>query len=307
MSAFTPTTRDFTPPHAPDWLASATLTALLRRAARRRYCWGAARTLALGLPSLGVLPALLLPSQLLDWCEAERVQVRAFLEWLNRERQDSGVRLIDLDVSVSRAARWLSWGASAAAFAAACLFAGMAVRNPDSAGTLYVEALGNLWRSPRPPFTIAWMSLITAAYAMHLLATIAQTASTRELLRRLDAAAGTKSVIRVDSAPRSGTIPWLLAGAAGIAIGAWWAIPMTVAAGAHADYVRRLSCTMRAALADYMRQKTSAQPREQRERILVPQQVWPTCANVRCEALVPMTELRCVRCGTTVNELQPAC
>src|SRR4051812_6953617 len=97
MTAFTPTTREFTPPHAPDWLASATMTALLRSSRRRRFWSGPARTFAMGLPTLGVLPALLLPRDFVHWCLAERLQVREWLNWLSRERQARGESSLDID------------------------------------------------------------------------------------------------------------------------------------------------------------------------------------------------------------------
>src|SRR5437762_13499420 len=201
MAAFTPTTREFDSPNAPDWLASGALTALLRDFTG--LSWGPIKTLIAGAISAGLLPLLMLPEQLRTWMKIEQNQIDAFHEWETHETPRVATRgLLQNALNVLTIAL---------AFVCLGVFALYLLQH---APTQVLRALFIQRGHPLTFFSVLWVALLALAYALHFVSVSLRISSLRQTIRIEPAGLGSATLL-----------VWFAVGVLLLVAGAWWGLP----------------------------------------------------------------------------------
>lgn len=261
LTSFTPTSVTLHPPGAQDLLGQAVERAL-RRELNPLLSWPIPKALALGLPTAGLAPALLLPRLVRDVTQAERQQLFYLCRWLRQRTGDDAFTALAERADRVGAFRWLRTAVLALALSAVSLAAYQIVSGPLTLARTWIVLSGGGvpawlgWFGATPPLaTLGYSALLTAACTLMLAQVNAHVAGLRAWVRRFNASADAAGFRPVPlPAYQPGLRPgWLAVGIALALLGPLWALPMMLAACAQRRYITRSSLYLRRSLARRVR------------------------------------------------------
>jgi hypothetical protein len=285
------------PPHAPDYLAGAVLQSL-SRAPAERVAWGPLRSAILGAVTMGLAPLLILPRRFGQYAALESQQMWHLAEWLRLQTGRPEAEALRDQAYRLRASPLLTTVGPIAfvivAIGAIAAFYADAVPGGRSPFQLAYNR-SEQYRMLAMVFTAA----LAAGYLLcHLAGVNEYIARMRRFVEAFNRLAAAERLTPVQ-APR-----WQL-GASGAAIvlgvllavvGAWWGLPMMLAAAAQHGYVNNSTYQLRRDMAqrvrDYMRRTRPHMA------VAMPIFVRHPCVHERCSASIPAGARFCPRCGT---------
>ena len=325
MNSFSPNLRVVEPAHRPEQLAEAVVGALSREMAPR-LTWGPLKTIVLGLLTGGLLPLALLPWRFQQFISAERNHLWHFAEWLRVQfpAEPETERLHAAATAGLRFRRWV-WILSLALAALAVVWAwndladlakepvylygpfGWIQSEPSVRVNVkflfnFTARLPHLVKQfatvPQVMLTAAGCAmLLIAAHVMSLWQVVAHVRDVRAFVERFNAFATKHDLELVtEPHPKLGlNWPWIVGVVGLLVLGAWWGVPMMLAAAAQARYIRKDGRTLRLALAA----RAQALLARRRPMIRVPA---PAGLNRRCPRPTCLAEIApgadfCPRCG----------
>jgi hypothetical protein len=309
MSSFTPTQWTMQPPDRPDHLAAAVMQSLSRLPSKRP--WRPLKTVILGGLTFGILPLLAWPKKFDQFVVAEQQQFWHLVEWLRI--RTGNPEAAELKQSVrntgARATVWLVPMVLLAWMVMQFVphFANQWFHLRDLIAVTYGFSHARVVGIAPERYLIArslfrtWTACLAIAYAFHWLHIRQHAQDVAKLLARINALLVRENVAPVEMRGVGiGINPlWLLAGALGVACGAYWAIPAALAGAVQQRYVCRTGPQIRGDLADRVRSLLlSHRPPMD---VPVPVRFRLACPNPLCRAAMPDRATFCPRCGTKLS------
>ncbi len=278
MNSFSPHVREVFPHDAPDRLTESVVMSLSRHPSGR-YSWGAIKTIVLGLFSGGLLPLLVLPLRFRQYISSERVQLKYFAEWFVNECP--GGESVKFQETISKlrfrnafllgallmAGLAIAWGWSALAAVAARPIVIVSPLGPSFSLARFepftpkflfqfTARLPHTWHTfasmPRVMMAAEGFAfLLIAAHLICLWQVLLHVSRVRRAVELFNLAAS-KHGIEPVGLPRAFAgirAAWILGMIGLAALGAWWGVPMMLAAAAQSRYINHGSRQLRLALA----------------------------------------------------------
>jgi hypothetical protein len=319
MTAATATVRSPDLPPGPDHLAGAVLNSMLRPVPGP--AWGALRTFVLAILTFGLLPLILWPLRLREQVVVEQQRLWHLAEWLRLRGPEDRTRVLQQLADELRF-RGASWLIIAMMLIGLGLFAAPRLAPRGSTlQTLYAQTyaygyhhagLGALmertdWRAPRGTTTAAarelflvWTAALSIGYLAHWMQVRNHSQRMRRYVEQFNVLAAQEGVapVPLPAADHGFRGRWVALAAVMVMIGAWWGVPMALAAATQRNHLRHISPPLRYGLAGSMREML----RRQRPWMTVPMPVrlGRRCPTERCTQLLPPEAQFCPRCGTRV-------
>jgi hypothetical protein len=291
------------PAHAPDSLSLAVVAALTRKM-NPRLTFGPIKTLVLGMITGGLIPLLVLPKRFRDFVIGEQTQLWHFAEWLRLQFPSSETDKLQRAVAQLKFRFW-PFVLSMVLAALALLWTGSELAEM---GELEIGA-GFLTdftaRVPYPRVLIAAQGFALLMMAAHLLSMWQVVLHVHDVQRvaALYNTAAKKHALKPIQPPRF-ELQWTFLWIAGmlapaIFIGAWWCVPMMLAASAQWRYINRTGRAMRLSLAAHVFNELAS--RTPPADLMLPTALQGKCARVGCDKMLPVGSSFCPRCGIRVT------
>jgi hypothetical protein len=282
--------------------------------------WGPVKSVFLGAITFGILPLIVWPRKFARFVAFERQQLWHLVEWLRiRTGQDGTgedeaailrdsvrragatptlwiVPLILLGILAANLIPWMN----SPGFNPSVFFHGVYFNNGFAFDPYSLRHWNHPFRTNPMRLYGLWTLCLSVAYASHWLHVQQHTANVHRLLRRVNLIFARQNIPPVGLfSPGIGLRPfWILAALFGVACGAWWTIPASLAGAVHQRYVERTSTRIRAELA----QRVSIMLQNQQPGINVPTPhgLRTLCPNTLCEKSAPAGAAFCPRCGSRI-------
>lgn len=303
MSNLDPTTP---PTPRPDTLAGAVLISLSRPFADF-FSWSLFRTLILGAITFGVAPLLALSKRLSHSASLERTQFWHLAEWMRTNCGEDAAPLVE-NAEKIRLNPLLKILPPLCAFVALFVLLFAAIHYEPTFGELldstyrYFPAAAN---DSAPSFAdgvfAAWAIPLGIGYISLWLGMQLQHNASRRFVRMYDVFATREGASAVPTPrPALGLRPlWITGGILLSMGGAFWAIPMMLAAAAQRRYTSRIGVATRHRLAQSVREIMQTHRPEM--NVPLPVTLLRTCPGERCAAKIPPGANYCPRCGTATG------
>jgi hypothetical protein len=315
------------PAHTADSLSEGVVAALTRKMSPRSS-WGPVKTGLLALVSGGLLPLILLPRKFQKFIGAEQQQLWHFAEWLRLQFPSPETERFQEAVSKLRF-RWIIWVLSLLFAAGAVAWAwhdlvplarrpvvlldpiGLRVQLPSLVPVTPRFLFSFTARLPAivkqfatvPRVLIAAEGFTLLLIGAHVLALwqimlhVADLRNVTELFNR----AAKKHGLEPVAPPRRQLgldVVWILCAVALIVLGAWWGVPMMLAAAAQARYItgegRRFRLALSARAYNLLAQRRPV------IYVPMPKALRGKCPRDNCNGVVRGGETFCPACGTRV-------
>jgi hypothetical protein len=325
LTSTPPNLRLVVPEHAADSLSEGVIAALTRKM-NPRLAWGPVKTALLGLISGGLLPLILLPQKCQKFINAEQNQLWHFAEWLRLQFPSSETERFQAAVSKLRF-RWVLWALSLLLAGCAVAWAWhdltpVARRPVVLLGPLRVQLPSLVPVTPKflfsftarlpavvkqfatvPRVLIAaegFALLLIAAHLLSLWQVMMHTTDVRNVAGLFNRAAKKHGLEPLVLPNRNLGIDviWLLATIALMILGAWWGVPMMLAAAAQARYINGEGRRLRLALSARAYNVLAA--RRPVIYVAMPRALRGRCPRENCNAQVRGGETFCPACGTRI-------
>ena len=297
------------PAHAPDSLATAVVGALTRKMSHR-VTFSPIKTLVLGLISGGLIPLLMLPKLFRDFVRAERSHLWHFAEWLRLQFPGTETEKFQQAISNLRF-RWWPYVLSIvlAVLAVAWAWHDVSRLSDEQITPAFLFA----FTARLPHIVNEFASLprvLIAAEGVALLLIAAHVLSIWQIVRHVHDIRGVVEQYNIVAkkhqlgsvvAPKfelQWTVVWIACMLAPAIIGAWWCLPMTLAASAQWRYINRTGRTLRLALAANTFNVLAS--RTPPADVMLPGALQGKCVRGGCDRLLPIGSGFCPRCGSRV-------
>ncbi|CAN5447612.1 hypothetical protein BH09PLA1_BH09PLA1_15570 [soil metagenome] len=297
------------PAHAPEALSEAVIGALTRRM-NPRLTFGPIKTLLFGLLSGGLIPLLVLPKLFRDFIIGEQTHLWHFAEWLRL--QFPGAETDRLQQAISKLKfRWWPFVLSLILAALAIAWAWSDVSKLADEQITWSFVFNFTARLPHivrefasvPRVLIAaegFTLLLIAAHVLALWQIVTHVADIRRVVEFYNVVAKRHglSALKAPKFSVQVSLLWIVCLLSGAILGAWWVVPMMLAAAAQWRYINRTGRTMRLALAAQVFNVIAS--RTPRADLLLPSALSGTCSREGCTERLPAGAGFCPRCGGRV-------
>jgi hypothetical protein len=286
---------------SPDYLAGALLQSLMRPL-EGPFTWSLPGTIILSLLTLGIAPLALLPRKMRMYSNRERDQLGHFCKWMREQYGSSADQLWQRTSTIPRLMFLLRLVGIAAIIVSLIAMASY-LNEGGEPHDLFSATIGFMHTNPqRFPISAenlfnVWTISLLIGYGAYWLSLIAHQVRARKFVGRFNAFAR-QNVLQEVPVPKFslGLRPfWLIGGAIMASNGLIWALPMMLAAGAQRRYIKDRSRSMRATLAQRVRDVLAGSRPD--VRFGVPTILKRKCATQRCAAPLPGIARFCPRCG----------
>lgn len=270
--------------------------------------WGLLTTVILGVASFGVLPLLLWPGRFRDYVTAEARAIQELCDWARlRGKQPAAVGPI-LAAAEDIAPRPIPW--------LACLMLGVLLIGVFVTSFLYtpltwehlfgvtyyyrLRPSGMQWAHTEHLHRI-WIAVLSVGYLLHWLQVRSHLGDMIRFIDRFNPAIESEMLPPIATPDRKFGLgfTWIIAGVLMAWYGAWWGIPMLLAAAAQRRYVRVTGAALRRAL--HVRMCDIAAQRRMPAKVLQSTAFNTRCINQRCMAPVRTEAKFCTRCGSSLK------
>jgi hypothetical protein len=294
------------PAHAPDALSAAVVGALTRKM-NPRLSFGPIKTLAFGLVSGGLIPLLVLPKLFRDFVIGERTHLWHFAEWLRLQFPGTETERFQHAITNVRF-RWSPYVLSIILAALAVLWAWSELADMPP---FEITAAFLFNFTARLPYLVASVPrVLIAAQGFTLLLIAAHVLSLWQIALHVRDVRGVVVLYNVVAKKHAlGTIApprlelewsalWIACMLAPAIFGAWWCVPMMLAASAQWRYINRTGRAMRLSLAANTFNVLAA--RMPHADVMLPTALQGKCTRDGCDKLLPVGSSFCPRCGARV-------
>ena len=310
MTNTSPNIRLIEPAHAPDALSTAVVRALSRKM-NPRLTFGPIKTLLFGLVSGGLIPLIVLPKLFRDFVIGEQTHLWHFAEWLRL--QFPGVETDRFQQAVAMVKfRWRPFVISLVLAALAVVWAWTDVSKLAAQQITWSFLFKFTARLPDvvrefaavPRVLIAaqgFALLLIAAQLMSLWQVVIHVADLRRVVELYNVGAKQHKLPLID-APTFGLQVnglWIACILATVILGAWWGVPMMLAASAQWRYINRTGRSMRLALAANAFNVIAS--RTPHADLMLPSALRGKCVRKGCDQVLPVGSGFCPRCGDRVR------
>lgn len=321
------------PAHTAEPLAEGVVMALTRKFSRRTY-WGPLKTTLLGLVTGGLWPLVALPKRFRDAISAEQTHLWHFAEWIRLQLPCADTEKLRDAVATRLKFRWSLWIFSLvlAALAVAWAWRDLA-RLEQNATVITLGPFGHVTVMPLiEPFTPRFLFnftarlphvvkdsatmarvllaaegfalLLIAAHILSLWQIVAHVGDVRGVVEQYNALVHKRPELGMCAVrpPRAGVeihAVWVACTIGVIVLGAWWSVPMLLAAAAQSRYIKTEGRQVRLALA-----AQAFNVLAERRPVLhlpLPSALRGKCVRDRCEAPINAGAQFCSRCGERVK------
>jgi hypothetical protein len=306
------------PANAPDPLAEGVVAALTRSFNPRLY-WGPIKTVVLGLLTGGLLPLIVLPKRFRDAVIGERTHLWHFTEWIRLQQPCPDTEKLHRTVSSLRF-RWSLWILSLALAGLAVAWAWRDLAALGQRTVISYGPFGAIMVTPLiEPFTPKFLFnftarlphegfalLMIAAYILSLWQVVAHFGDVRQVVELYNAltlkrpdlgfkpvrAPAAAAALRFDAA-------WIACIVGLLVLGAYWGVPMVLAAAAQSRYIKTTGRRVRLAFAGQAFNVLA--DRRPMLHLPLPEALCGKCAREKCEAPIGVGAQFCSRCGERVK------
>ena len=286
------------PPHTPDHLAGAVLQSLLRPPTRK-LAWSTAQTTIAGLFTFGIVPLLVLPRRFAQQASYERQQMWHLAEWLRLQTGRTEAQALRDETSRLRASPLLmSIGPILFSIIGVAVLVGQVIESSWEPGVLrrfvYRGEAGADLLLP-----MLYILALSTGYALcHWLGINEYVGRMRRFIAAFNRLAEAEKLapVRAPATQLGFSAAAFVVGVLFCVAGAWWGLPMMIAATAQRQYITRASPRLGRELAQRVRDLL--RQRNPHMAHAVPIYVRHPCINERCSAWVPAGARFCSRCGT---------
>ncbi len=293
------------PTSSPPPLAGDDLAGIVRRRLERPLpnssAWGLFTTIILGTASFGLLPLIVWPTRFRQYVEEESRGFQEFAEWVRARGRRPAAAAPVLAAAEDLCFRPIPW--LACVLLAIFVVASFAIQVANATlswsellSCTYYFHLGH----HTPFWTLylhrVWVGSLAFGYFLHWLQVRTHVSDVRRFVDRINPVITAELLPPLSKPSRSLSFfcpMWIVAAVMMISYGAWWSIPMLMAAAAQRRYVRAIGPTVRRDLITRLR--------DIEENRRMPAAQIQHCSNSRCLAPLPPLARYCKRCGSAVG------